>query len=129
MTSPLTPLSPSGSAASLLSVDLKVVLLAFATAALTTGGLFFQKLNEVRSGGHLFTGWLVLSLICFIPTFFITNLAFQMGGRMSLYVPVTAAQYALTILAGRFYFNEAVGWDKWAGCALILAGVAAIARG
>ena len=127
MTEPLSPplLPPS----TLLAVDTKVALLALATATLTTGGLFFQKLNEVRAGGVLLSGWLVLSLICFLPTFFITNLAFQLGGRMSLYVPVTAAQYALTMLAGRYYFNEEVAWDKWLGCALILAGVGAIARG
>jgi drug/metabolite transporter (DMT)-like permease len=124
MTEPFTqPLPPP----SVLGIDAKVVLLALATAALTTGGLFFQKLNEQRSGA-LISGWIALSLVCFLPTFFITNLAFQLGGRMSLYVPVTAAQYVLTLLAGRYFFNEAVPWDKWLGCALILAGVGAIAR-
>jgi drug/metabolite transporter (DMT)-like permease len=121
---PSQPLPP----APLLGLDAKVVLLALATATLTTGGLFFQKLNEVRSGG-LISGWLALSLVCFLPTFFITNLAFQIGGRMSLYVPVTAAQYVLTLVAGRYFFHEPVAWDKWLGCALILVGVGAIARG
>jgi drug/metabolite transporter (DMT)-like permease len=126
MTQPLPESLPSPS---VLGLDAKVVLLALLTALLTTGGLFFQKLNEVRAGGVLLSGWLVLSLVCFLPTFFVTNLAFQIGGRMSLYVPVTAAQYVLALLAGRFYFNESVTWDKWAGCALILLGVGAIARG
>jgi uncharacterized membrane protein len=123
------PLAPSAlPSPSILGIDTKVVLLALGTAVLTTAGLFFQKLNGVRAGGMLVSGWLVLAVTCFLPTFFITNKAFQLGGRMSLYVPVTAAQYILTILAGRFYFSEAVSWDKWLGCGLILIGVAAIAR-
>src|ERR1700678_4429498 len=76
MTEPLPQSLPS----SVLGLDAKVVLLALVTALLTTGGLFFQKLNEVRAGGVLLSGWLVLSLVCFLPTFFVTNLAFQIGG-------------------------------------------------
>jgi drug/metabolite transporter (DMT)-like permease len=126
MTEPLSqPLLPPPT---LLGLDAKVVLLALVTAALTTAGLSLQKVNEVRGGG-LLSGWLVLAVVCFLPTFFITNLAFAIGGRISLYVPVTAAQYVLTLLAGRYLFHEAIAWDKWLGCALILAGVAAIARG
>jgi drug/metabolite transporter (DMT)-like permease len=48
---------------------------------------------------------------------------------MSVFVPVTATMYVLSMLLGRFYFGEAVSWASWIGCALIVAGVAAIARG
>jgi drug/metabolite transporter (DMT)-like permease len=106
-----------------------VALLALATATLTAAGIFFQKLNGVRSGHPFVSGWLLLAVICFFPTFIITNKVFLLGGRMSVYVPVTASSYVLTMLAGRFYFHEVVSWDKWLGCGLILAGVAAIVRG
>ncbi len=47
---------------------------------------------------------------------------------MSLYVPVTAAAYVLTMAAGRFYFGETVTWDKWFGCASSWWGSVIIAR-
>jgi drug/metabolite transporter (DMT)-like permease len=113
----------------LLALNTKIVLLALSVAALTAAGTFFQKLNSVRLGSVFLSGWLVLATICFFPTFLITNKAFLMGGKISVFVPLTAATYVLSMLAGRFYFREVVSWDKWLGCALIIAGVGAIARG
>jgi multidrug transporter EmrE-like cation transporter len=113
----------------LLTLDAKVVLLGLATAALTAAGTFFQKLNGVRVGSPLVSGWLVLAAIFFFPTFVITNKVFVMGGRLSLFVPVTATAYVLSMLLGRFYFGETVSWARWFGCVLIVAGVGAIARG
>jgi uncharacterized membrane protein len=113
----------------LLGLDMKVVLLGLSTAALSAAGLFLQKMNGLRAGNLLVSGWLVMAIVCFAPTFFITNKVFSMGGRMSVYVPVTAATYVLSMLAARFYFAEAVSWPKWFGCALIVAGVSAIVRG
>jgi uncharacterized membrane protein len=113
----------------LLTLNTKVVLLALTVAGLTAGGTFFQKLNGVRVGNVFLSGWLVLATFCFFPTFVITNKVFLMGGKMSVFVPLTAATYVLSMLAGRFYFRETVSWDKWFGCALIIAGVGAIARG
>jgi len=106
-----------------------VVLLALATATLTAAGIFFQKLNGVREGHPLLSGWLLLAVVCFFPTFVIANKVFLMGGRISVFVPVTATSYILTILVGHFYFHESVSWAKWLGCGLILAGVGAIVRG
>lgn len=113
----------------LLALNTKIVVLALTVAGLTTAGTFFQKLNGVRVGNAFLSGWLVLATLCFFPTFVITNKAFLMGGKISVFVPLTAATYVLSMLAGRFYFREAVSWDKWLGCALIIAGVGAIARG
>jgi uncharacterized membrane protein len=116
-------------ARSFLTTDMKVLLLGLSTAALTALGIFFQKLNGVRSGNPYLSVWLALATVCFFPTFLITNRVFLMGGRMSVFIPVTAATYVLSMLTGRFYFGEEVSWDKWFGCALIIAGVGAIARG
>jgi uncharacterized membrane protein len=109
--------------------DTAVVLAGLCTAVLTTGGLFFQKVNGTRDGGILVSGWLALSIVCFGPTFVIANKVFLMGGKMSLYVPVTAMTYVLSMLLGRFCFGESVSYLRWMGCGLVLMGVAAIARG
>lgn len=121
--------SPADQAAPFWTLDMKVILLGLCSASLTAAGIFFQKVNGVRSGNLFISGWLILATICFFPTFIITNKVFLMGGRMSLFVPMTAAAYVLSMLLGRFYFGEAVSWDKWFGCALIIAGVGTIARG
>jgi len=112
-----------------IALDAKVVLLALLTAALTATGTLFQKLNGMRAGNSVWlSGWLVLATMCFFPTFVITNKVFAMGGRVSLFVPVTATSYVLSMMIGRFYFGEVVAWDKWLGCALIVAGVGVIVR-
>jgi uncharacterized membrane protein len=112
-----------------LPSDTKVALLGLLTAALMAAGTFFQKLNGVRAGNPFVSGWLVASTVCFLPTFVIANKVFLMGGRMSLFVPATAATYVFSMLVGRFYFGEEVSYVRWVGCALIMVGVAIIARG
>jgi drug/metabolite transporter (DMT)-like permease len=114
---------------SLVTLDTKVALLGLGTAALTATGIFFQKLNAVRMGNPLLSGWLLLAILAFFPTFIIANKVFLMGGRMSLFVPATAATYVLSIVAGHFYFREQVSLAMWLGCALIVAGVVVVAQG
>jgi uncharacterized membrane protein len=110
-------------------LDTKVVLLALLTATLTATGTLFQKLNGMRAGNSVWlSGWLILATMCFFPTFVITNKVFAMGGRISLFVPITAMSYVLSMMIGRFYFGEIVAWDKWLGCALIVAGIGVIVR-
>ncbi len=113
----------------LFALNVKVVVLALTVAALTAAGTFFQKINGVRMGHVVLSGWILLATFCFFPTFLITNKVFLMGGKMSVFVPLTAATYVFSMLAGRFYFGETLSWDKWCGCFLIIAGVGAIARG
>jgi uncharacterized membrane protein len=112
-----------------LSLDTKVILMALATALLTAAGVFFQKLNGARAGNVFMSGWLLVATACFLPTFLISNKVFLMGGRMSLYVPLTAVTYVLSIALGHLYFAEAVPWGRWVGCGLIVVGVAVTARG
>jgi drug/metabolite transporter (DMT)-like permease len=111
-----------------LSLDAKVALLGIASAALTSAGVFFQKLNGVRAGNAILNGWLILAIICFYPTFFIANKVFLMGGRMSLFAPATALTYVFTMMLGSFYFGEVIPVGRWLGCALIVAGVVAVVR-
>lgn len=119
----------AGETRSLLVSDTGVVLWGLITAALTSAGIFFQKLNGVRSGNPLVSGWLLLAVICFFPTFVIANKVFLLGGRMSLFVPVTAANYVFSMVISRYCFGEEVSYARWFGCALIIAGVTTIARG
>ncbi len=119
---PIEPLPP------LLTLNTKVALLGMGSAALTTLGIFFQKLNGVRAGNAYFSGWLFLATVCFFPTFVIANKVFLMGGRMSLFVPATALTYVFTMFVGSFYFGESIPSGRWIGCALIVAGVIAVVR-
>jgi drug/metabolite transporter (DMT)-like permease len=121
--------SPVDSVRPALMLDANVILLGLSTAALTAAGTFFQKVNGVRVGNAFLSGWLVLAVICFFPTFVITNKVFLAGGKMSLFVPATAAAYVFSMLVGRFYFGEEVSYNRWFGCALIVAGVGIVARG
>lgn len=121
-----SPIEPGGP---FLTLDAKVVLLGMGSAALTTAGICFQKLNGVRAGNPFLSVWLLLATICFFPTFVMANKVFLMGGRMSLFVPATALTYVFTMVAGHLFFHEAISPGRWFGCALILLGVAAAARG
>lgn len=111
------------------TLQAKVVLLALCTATLTAAGTFFQKINGERAGNAFLSIWLIIATLCFFPTFVITNKVFLLGGRMSLYVPITAANYFLSMLLGRFYFHEDVSVARWLGCGLIVAGVTVIVAG
>jgi drug/metabolite transporter (DMT)-like permease len=112
-----------------LSLDAQVALFGLFNAVLMTAGGFFQKLNGTRGGGLLLSGWVVVATLCYLPTFFIGNLVFSWGGRISVFVPMSAATYVLTLVVARLYFREAVGLGQVAGCLLVVAGVALIARG
>ena len=110
-------------AARLALLSLLLGLLGLLNATLMAAGMFFQKLNGVKGGGTLLSGWLILSLCCFAPTFPIANKVFLMGGKMSLFVPMGAMTYVLSMASGQFYFGEPVSWVQWLGALLILGGV------
>jgi uncharacterized membrane protein len=118
----------STGAESALSLHAKVVLFGLTNAILMTAGNFFQKLNGVRAGGLLLSGWVVVATLCYVPTFFIGNLVFLRGGRISLFIPMSAATYVFALVLGRLYFREVVTSSQVVGCFMILVGVALIAR-
>lgn len=53
---------------------------------------------------------------------------FKSGWEVSVVVPLFGLNYALTALLGRVWLAEPVGPVRWAGIALLVAGVALIAR-
>jgi drug/metabolite transporter (DMT)-like permease len=119
--------APAAAPAGAAAVQAKVVLLALANAGLMTAGIFFQKLNGARGGNVFVSRWLVLSVICYLPTFFLGNLAFAIGGKMSVFIPVSAVMYVLVIAVGRWAFGEPIALVQVGGCLLVLVGVALIA--
>ncbi len=109
-----------------MPADLKVILLAVLNACLITGGVGFQKLNAIRGGNPFFSGWIVGAFICLAPTFFIGNIAFVIGGRMSVFIPVISIHYVLIALMGHWLFDEGLAPQQVLGLGLIVAGVALI---
>ena len=112
-----------------MSVDQKVVLLALFNALLITAGTGFQKLNGIRGGNAYFNPLLLVAFLCFAPTFFVANVAYNLGGRTSLFVPVSAVNFVLIALLGRLYFNEPISLQQTFGVALIVGGVGLVATG
>ena len=112
-----------------MSVKLWTILGGVATAVLMALGLFFQKLNGTRGGNVWITPYLALATLAYFPTFIIGNKVFAIGGRMSLYVPVTAASYLISMVVGRMYFAEPVSPLRWVGGVVIILGVTLVASG
>jgi uncharacterized membrane protein len=102
---------------------MKVVLLGVLNAALVAAGVSLQKLNALRSGNLVLSGWIVAAAACMAPTFFIGNLALSIGGRMSVFVPVTALVHLFVLAVAKYAFDEPVGYSQLLGTSLIVAGV------
>jgi drug/metabolite transporter (DMT)-like permease len=111
-----------------MTADLKIVLLALLNASLLTGGVYFQKLNGVKGGSSVLSPWIALAFLCMAPTFFIGNLAFALGGRIGLFIPVTAVAYVFIGLMGLLIFKEPMSLLQGLGLVLIVAGIALAAR-
>jgi len=112
-----------------IPLEVRVIALGLLNAVLMSAGIFFQKLNSVRGGNIYLSVLLVCAFIAYGPTFWIGNHVYSIGGRVSLFVPMSAAMYVLTMALGRFYFQEPVSGGAWVGAGLVVAGVALIARG
>ncbi len=112
----------------MLSTDVKVILLSVLNAALVAGGGAFQRLNAQRNGHPIWSGWMLLAIVCLAPSFLVVSWAYSIGGKMSLFVPVTAVGYIFSLLLARFAFDEKVGGLEWLGCAIVIVGVAITAR-
>ncbi|MFO0614494.1 MAG: hypothetical protein U0414_18055 [Polyangiaceae bacterium] len=110
------------------STHVKVVLLAVLNGALVSGGGALQRLNGERGGHPVWSVWILLAMLCMGPSFLVSNWAYSIGGKMSLFVPVTAVTYVFSLLLAKFAFHEDVDWLSWVGCGLVVAGVAVSAR-
>jgi uncharacterized membrane protein len=70
----------------------------------------------VAFGCALLAGWIIIQLI-------LLNRA-----DLSYVLPVTAVSYVLTVLMGEVFLREVVSTGRWAGVALITAGVIVVSR-
>ena len=113
-------------------------LMTAAVAALAVGEVLLSKGMKGASGGEgrwteqvmgvLGSPWIwagaglmLLHLILYMAALGKSDL--------SLVLPLTAASYPLTTLLARQYLGEQIGTTRWAGIALITAGVAVVGLG
>jgi drug/metabolite transporter (DMT)-like permease len=64
--------------------------------------------------------------VCLLILWMLSRMALLSWADLSYVLPVTAAGYALTGVAGHFLLAERLSAARWAGIALIVAGVALV---
>ena len=72
--------------------------------------------------GALFHPWVALGIVLLI-LWTLSHMAMLSWADLSYVLPVTAIGYVLTALSGRYFLGETVTFTRWAGIALITAGV------
>jgi drug/metabolite transporter (DMT)-like permease len=75
----------------------------------------------------LFHPWVAIGVTLLI-VWTITHMALLSWADLSYVMPVTAIGYVVTAFAARFILNEAISPTRWAGIALITAGVTIVGR-
>ncbi|MCE5310201.1 MAG: EamA family transporter [Acidobacteriales bacterium] len=70
----------------------------------------------------LLSPWVVLGVALLI-VWTLARMALLSWADLSFVLPVTSAGYVLTALAGKFFLNEQVSLERWAGTVLIMLGV------
>jgi uncharacterized membrane protein len=75
----------------------------------------------------LFEPYVALGVFLLI-VWMLSNMALLSWADLSYVLPVTAIGYVLAALAGMLFLNEQISGARWAGIALITAGVALVGR-
>lgn len=75
----------------------------------------------------LTNAWFVVGLALMI-IWMIAQLSMFTWADLSYVMPMTAGSYAFTALVGKFFLNENVSAERWAGIALISLGVVLVAE-
>jgi uncharacterized membrane protein len=115
------------------SVDLKTQLLTIFVVLTNVLGNFSMSWGMKHQNAELgFSPWAYIRLI-FSPWVLLgtTLLILWLLSRMTLlgwadlsYVlPVTSIGYVLTAFLGKYFFGEAISWQRWTGTILIVAGM------
>jgi drug/metabolite transporter (DMT)-like permease len=76
----------------------------------------------------LFQPWVTLGVALLI-LWMLSRMALLSWADLSYVLPVTSVGYVLVALAGRVLLNEQITSKRWAGIALIVAGVALVSGG
>jgi drug/metabolite transporter (DMT)-like permease len=72
----------------------------------------------------IFRNWLVLAGLAAMAVSFLALLKLFSIANVSFAVPATAASYLLETLLAKYILKEHVGWQRWAGAAMVAIGVA-----
>ena len=84
--------------------------------------LGFSLLPYIRL---LFSPWVLLGTTLLV--FWLLSRMTLLGwADLSYVLPVTSASYALTVLAGWYFFTEKVSWQHWMGTLMIMIGVTVV---
>jgi drug/metabolite transporter (DMT)-like permease len=86
--------------------------------------LFASPWEYVRA---LFNPWVALG-VSLLVVWLLSHMALLSWADLSYVLPVTSIGYVLAALAGRLFLHEQISNWRWAGIALIVAGVALVAR-
>jgi len=76
----------------------------------------------------LFRPWVAFG-VCLLILWMLSRMALLSWADLSYVLPVTSIGYVLVALAGKVLLNEQVSARRWAGIALIMAGVALVGGG
>jgi len=94
--------------------SMKAGLNAIGGISLAEGPLGFLKLFQ--------TPWVIVGFMCYgVSSILWLDVLSKLD--FSLAFPMVGLTYVFTLLIGRFFFGEAVGWERTLGVALILCGV------
>ncbi len=78
--------------------------------------------------GALFQPWVALGVVLLI-IWQLSRMAMLSWADLSYVLPVTSVGYVVVALLGKVMLNEAITGRRWAGIALIVAGVALVSVG
>jgi drug/metabolite transporter (DMT)-like permease len=76
----------------------------------------------------LFQPWVALGVVLLI-LWMLSRMTLLSWADLSYVLPVTAIGYVLVALVGHIFLDEQIPWKRWAGIALIVAGVALVSLG
>ena len=111
-----------------------VLTLLVATLSAALGETFLSKgmkqIGDVSLHGAEFwrgfaavaNPWVLAGIAC-TTVFFVLYCGALSWADMSYVQPLTALTYVFGTLAARYYLGETVSWHRWAGVAVIVAGV------
>lgn len=88
------------------------------------GKLGVSPLDYIRA---IFDPWVMLGVTLLI-VWLLSRMALLSWADLSYVLPVTAFGYVLSAVFGKFFLNEQVPLERWAGTLLIVAGIALVGR-
>jgi len=76
----------------------------------------------------IFTPWVGLGVALLI-TWLLSRMMFLSFADLSYMLPLTSLGYVLSAVLGRFFLNEQITTERWAGTALIMIGTMLVGAG